>query len=319
MATSFACLSVTLNPTIDIGTTVARLVNHEKLRCDTPIEHIGGGGLNVARVMQSLGTPCQAFWLKSRRRGQEIAQALEREGIKSLTIPIKEDNRLCLSVYESSTDQEYRFILPGPQISADEQTEAFDAILNHLPQHLLIISGSLPPGVDTDFYARIIRATRQMAPHVRVVLDCSGACLLNALQAGVFLVKPSRDELTEVHGHPLASQDDYLQACQRLIKNGYADIVALTLGKDGALLVTDKQAWQVAPLAIEVKSTVGAGDSFLAGMAHALMSGHSMVRAAQTATAAAAAALQTRGHLDLQSTDVAALAKQVQISPLAVL
>ena len=294
------------------------------------------------------GTSCQAMLPVGGPRGQDILQHLTANGLDCVTASIAHQNRQCFTVYETQTGHEYRFVLPGPTLSAPEQDACVAAILDNLPTSYLVLSGSLPPGVPEDFYARIIRKVRQAAPNLRIVIDTSGAPLAQALDAGVFLFKPSREELCElckwwglcelgelcgIGQHALSAQPKtqrpstsetarYLAACRTLIEQDRAKVIALTLGSQGSLLVTPDQAWVVDPLSVEVTSTVGAGDSFVGGFVWALaqMSDHpDWAQAARIGTAAASAALQTQGELRFDARAILAASERVRVSPFPLL
>lgn len=309
-------LTVTLNPTLDVSTSVARLIDHAKLRCTPELEQVGGGGINVAHVIHSLAGSCQAMLPVGGSRGQDILARLAASGLDCVTAAIEQQNRQCFTVYESETGHEYRFVLPGPSLSPAEQDACIAAICHHLPTDYLVLSGSLPPGVADDFYASIIVAVRRIAPDLRVVLDTSDAPLQHALGAGVFMIKPSREEFCELSDHRLTEPADCVPVCRELIGQGKAELIALTLGAQGSLLVTAQEAWRIEPLPVKVTSTVGAGDSFVGGFVWSLLSSPDWVRAAQVGTAAAAAALQTQGELRFDRDAILKASQDVVVLPI---
>lgn len=313
---TYSCLTVTLNPTIDVSTSVRQLINHQKLRCESPLEQVGGGGLNVSTVLQSLGTSCQSFWPKGGIRGEQILSELDGDGIHSLTTSIKGDNRQCFTVYETVSGHEYRFVLPGPTLSEYEQQECVTTIVSNLPSDFLILSGSLPGGIDAAFYAQIITAAKRAQPDLKIVIDTSSESLAHALNAGVFLFKPSREEFCELTRHEAQTPELCVNACRDLIMQGKSQVVALTMGAEGSLVVSADEAWLAHPLPVKVTSTVGAGDSYVGGFVHAIMCGQHLQDAARLGTAAAAAALQTQGKLAFDPELINALASQVQIESL---
>lgn len=304
-------LTVTLNPTMDVSTTVRRLLDHQKLRCSAEEEQVGGGGINVAMVTQSLGADVCAFWPIGGWRGQEILEQLTRDGIQSINTPIAQENRQCFTVYETETTHEYRFVLPGPTLSDAEQAACLSTILAHLPKQFLVLSGSLPLGVAPGFYAKIIHCVKQKSPDLRIVVDTSGPALTESLAQGVFLLKPSQEEFGDMVGQPIGSLKQSVSLCRHLIQKGQAQIVALTMGDQGSVIVTQNEALHVPPLDIKVTSTVGAGDSYVGGFIHALTQNHDLTAAAKLGTAAAAAALQTQGKLAFDAARIEQLATQV--------
>ena len=306
-------LTVTMNPTLDVATRVERLLNHQKLRCETEAEQVGGGGINVAQVAHSLGTDCTAAFTSGGWRGKEIERRLVQDGITCLTLPIAQESRQCFTVYETSTQQEYRFILPGPTLSEQEWNQCLDLLTRAaMRSGWLIASGSLPPGAPADFYYQLFERVRPYP--VQTVLDTSGPALARALDSDIRLIKPSREELEQLTGTPLESMDQCEHACKELLDRYSIQTVALSLGDQGALIVQDDVCLHVEPLQVTVTSTVGAGDSFVGGMVWALDQGHELAHAAQIATASAAAALQTQGKLRFDRDQILEVARTVKVT-----
>lgn len=308
-----AFVTVTLNPALDLSTAVAHVVDAHKLRCEAPVVHPGGGGVNVARVLHRLGADVLALCTAGGPTGERLSRLLAGEGVAGLYLPIGGDTRESFSVRETSTGREYRFVLPGPTLTGLEWQNCLDR-LRALPGHVryLVASGSLPPGVPTDFYARLARLARDVG--ARLVLDTSGPALAEALAEGVWLVKPSLRELSELSGEALTSPQARLAAARSLVASGGAQWVALSLGPEGAQLVSARHALYAAALEVPVRSTIGAGDSFLAGLLSALdRHEDNGALALARGMAAAAAALSSPGTALCQSAAVDRLVAQVQV------
>ena len=287
-------LTVTMNPAVDLVTRTERVAPTHKLRCGALQHHPGGGGVNVARVAHRLGCDCTALYPAGGFVGGLLQRLLNEEGIASICVEIAGATRESFSVGEDLTGQEYRFVLPGPELSPHEWQECLDRIaaLDGLPRYL-VASGSLPPGVPIDFYARLIR---MLGPKgVKVVLDASGPALAAALEQGVYLVKPSLRELRELVHQPLPTESEWCRAAEQLIEQGKAQVVVLSLGEGGAWLFTPDGASFAPPLPIKVRSAIGAGDSFVGGMVWALTQGHDLKQAFRYGVAAASAALLSEG------------------------
>jgi 6-phosphofructokinase 2 len=290
-------LTLTVNPAVDIATAVERVVDTHKLRCEAASRYPGGGGINVARVIQRLDgaqAGCLALYLAGGVTGDLLEQLLAAERVASRRLHVAGETRENFSVKERSTGHEFRFVLPGPQVSAVEWARVLDDFeaLTPAPRYL-VLSGSLPPGVPAHAYAGL--AGRARARGARVVLDTSGPPLALALEAGVYLVKPSLGELAELAGTPLADEAAQVAAARKIVADRRAQIVALTLGEHGALLVSAEESIRVEALPVPVSSAIGAGDSFLAGLIVAMRGGEGLGAAARLAQAAASATLLTEG------------------------
>ena len=240
-----------------------------------------------------------------------MRQLLAAEGVPTLLQPISGDTRENFSVVETTTSQEFRFVLPGPTLQPAEWQACLDALATHTPPpRWLIASGSLPPGTPDDFYAQLARAASGRG--VRVAVDTSGPPLAAALQAGVALVKPSLRELRDVMQKPLEHAADWCTAAQSLVHCGAADIVALSVGEQGAVLATHEGVWQAPALNVPATSgTTGAGDCFLATLVWALDRGDAPAEALRWGVAAGAAALLHPGTTLAQADDVRRLVRSV--------
>ena len=302
--------TITMNPAIDVSTTVDRMTPVHKLRCASAQRDPGGGGINVARVVQKLGGDVTAVFPLGGATGQLLRRMVENEGIRSSTFEVRDETRLSFTVLESETGHEYRFVLAGPPLSEPEWQQGFEE-LKRLPGRLdfLVMSGSLPQGVPDDFYARVARMAKVRG--TKVVLDTSGPALLAALQEGMYLIKPNLRELRELTGQALMDERSWLEACRALVDTGQAEVVALTLGDLGALLVSRDAAVRAPALPIEPVSTVGAGDSFLGAMVWALAAGQGLAEAFRYGVAAGSAALITPGTELCHRDDVERLHGQV--------
>ncbi|WP_321899217.1 1-phosphofructokinase family hexose kinase [Burkholderia cepacia] len=286
-------VTVTLNPAVDVSTSVEHIVDTHKLRCARPRRDPGGGGINVARTVHRLGGDCVALYLAGGPTGDVLTLLLEAEHVPSVRLRIAGETRENVCVTETATGREYRFLMPGPSVTAAEWRDcaARIAALQPTPRYL-VLSGSLPPGAPDDLYATLARTAA--ANGSRVVVDAAGPALRAALDAGVHLVKPSLDELSALAGEPL----DEASACRKageLVAQGRADIVALTLGARGAWVVTRERALRLPGRPAAVCSTVGAGDSFVGGMIWALARGVPFDDACRYALAASAASVEHPG------------------------
>lgn len=305
-------LTVTMNPAVDVSTSTGQVVATHKLRCDSAQREPGGGGINVARVVQRLGGSCAALYAAGGAPGLLLGQLLDAEQVSSLRVDIAGETRENFTVRDRSAHLEYRFVLPGPELSAPEWQACLDRIAAPaIEPRYLVASGSLPPGVPADFYARCARLARERGLHF--ILDTSGPALAAALDEGVYLVKPSLRELRELSGKPLTSESQWRGAAQQLVDEGRAAVVVLSLGEGGALLVTADGVSFSPALPVQVTSSVGAGDSFVGGMVTALARNRALDDAFAYGVAAASAALLTSGTGLCRAEDVERLYRQVVV------
>lgn len=306
-------LTLTMNPALDIATSIERVEPVHKLRCGPAQTHPGGGGINVARVLHRLGADVLAVYPAGGTIGRTLTQLLSAEGVPAQVVPIAGDTRESFSAHETSSGQDFRFVLPGPTLSEAEWMACLAALGAALAGAAwVVLSGGLAPGVPVDFYARVARLMR--AGGARLVLDSHGEALALALAEGVHLFKPSLRELQDLTGQRLADEAAQVQAARGFIHRGQARLVALSLGEAGALLVTAEQAWRARALGVPVASTIGAGDSFVGGLVWALSQGRAEPEAFRYAMAASAAALLSRGTALCDPADVMRLHAQVVVT-----
>jgi len=305
-------LTVTLNPALDLSTSAVHVVPTHKVRCNILQRHPGGGGVNVARVIHRMGGDCTALYPAGGASGAVFQQLLNDEEVSSICVPIAEETRESFSVKDISSNKEFRFVLPGPVLQTSEWQACLDRIddMDTLPK-FVVASGSLPPGVPKDFYARLNSLLKMR--NVKLVLDTSGDALSLALDEGVYLCKPSLRELSQLCGKELSSEADWLHAGQDLIKQGRAHVLVLTLGENGACMFIDDASYFAPALAVNVLSAIGAGDSFVGAMVWALSKGHDLPDAFKYGVAGATAALLSTGTGLCQPEDVSRLYASVSL------
>jgi 6-phosphofructokinase 2 len=303
-------LTLTLNPSLDVTTSVDEVRHTDKLRCSAPMTDPGGGGVNVARVIARLGGTACAMFAAGGPNGRALEDLIAAEGIVSLPVPIVGSTRQSFTAFEVSTRRQYRFVLPGPALEPAEWQTCRDRVGAALAGvDYLVASGSLPPGVPEDFYAQIARLAR--GRDVRLILDTSGAALAAALEQPLFLIKPNARELRALAGDMSLDDDGLIAFARTLVRAGRCEIVALSLGERGAALITPDLALKVASPAVAIESAVGAGDSFVGALTLALARGDDLASVLRYGVAAGSAALLTPGTELCRASDVARLYREL--------
>lgn len=303
--------TLTVNPTIDIAYEVDRLEPVRKMRARNERHDPGGGGINVARVFVRLGGNARCHYLAGGPTGVTLDALLDRHQLVKACTPIAGDTRTSTTIYEASTGREFRVVAPGPEITASEWGSCLDR-LGQTRADYIVASGSLARGLPDDFYARAARAAQ--AAGARFVLDSSGRGLAGGLAGGgVFLVKPSLEELCDLVDDELRSEDDFTRAAQDIVRRGQAEYVAVSMADRGALLAGRDGIVRLDALKVETRSTVGAGDSFVAAMVHGLASGKPIEEAFRFGIAAGAAAVSTPGTDLARAEDIRRLFEEVPV------
>ncbi|CAN5660621.1 1-phosphofructokinase family hexose kinase [soil metagenome] len=295
-------VTITMNPALDVATDVDLVMHTDKIRCGPARYDSGGGGINVATIAHILGASVSAVFPAGGPIGEQVTALVANAGVPVREVTIAGSTRESLTVNELSTGRQYRFVLPGPTLSADEQSGCLTQLSSAADgAGFVVASGSLPPGVSPDFYQRIADICRERG--ARLILDASGAGLRH-ITSGVFLLKPSVRELRECVGRPLESESDQLDAAHELMARGCAEVVVVSLGPDGALLATADTNYRFPAVPVPTSSGVGAGDSMVAGITVGLNRGWSLDEAVRLGIAAGAAMLMTPGTAPCTRRDV---------------
>lgn len=287
-------VTITPNPSVDLSTAVEKIIPVYKLRGTSQWRDPGGGGINVARVVKRFGGDVSAIYPIGGSTGDSLRKLVEREGVASLTFPIADETREDFFVSETSSGQQYRFILPGPQLAESEWSECLNLLSRIAPfPRFVVASGSLPGGAPDDFYARVARIAKQRS--AKMILDTSGPALVAAVAEGVDLIKPNLREMRELASSEPSDASEWEGVARTLVQSGKVAMIALTMGHLGAVLVTRDRVLRALPLAITPVSATGAGDSFLGALICRLASGTDLEDSFRLAAAAGAAALLNPG------------------------
>ena len=305
-------ITITFNPAMDKSTTVPALIPEKKLKCTKPVYEPGGGGINVARAIKKLGGTATAIYMAGGYTGKAFTQLLNKEGIDSIVAEIKENTRENLIVYETSTNQQYRFGMPGPSILEHEWQQCLAQIENIKEADFIIVSGALPQGIPLAVYSKIGSIARSI--NAKLIVDTSGEALMEAVQTGLYLIKPNLAELSSLLGKEGLNIERVDEAAREVINKGKCEVVVVSMGAAGAMLVTGNLAMHIMPPAVKIKSTVGAGDSMLAGIVLSLAQNKSIEEAAQYGVACGTAATMNAGTELCRKEDADHLYKLIQMN-----
>jgi len=306
-------ITLTLNPAIDVSGEVERLVPGHKLRCHQVRRDPGGGGINVARVLSRLGADVLAVFPSAGSSGKSLERYVAAEKVPYLAIPVRGETRENLTVSDKAAGLQYRFVFPGEESGQEDIVKCCDQALGKLSAGgFLVASGSLPPGASPETYVELAR--RVALAGGNFVLDTSGEPLAHALKVPIAVLKVSERELIEAMG--IGSRSQIHAAARQLVKRGLG-LVVVTSGEKGALLAGPDFVYSAEMPPIAAATSIGAGDSFLAGLIFELARGKSPATALRTAAAAGAAALLSPGTMLCKPEMVEILKEQVQVNALA--
>ena len=310
-------LTITFSPCIDRSFSVPELVAEKKLRSSIPKTEPGGGGLNVARVLTRLGANAIALYPSGGYTGKALDQLMADERVSAISVQTQNETRENIMVIETSTNRQFRFIMPPTSLSEKEVERILKCIEEVKETDFIVVSGSLPSGITPVSFSQInaIAGGR----NAKLIVDTSGDMLKHAVDQGVFLIKPNVSELAYLAGKESLSVDEIAYEAKQIIKTGKCEIIVVSMGAAGAMLVTKDKTIPIMPPAVEIKSTVGAGDSMVAGIVFALSRTEDIETAVQYGVACGTAATLTSGTELCHKEDVEKLFDQIRLSPGSVL
>ncbi|MBF6608156.1 MAG: 1-phosphofructokinase family hexose kinase [Flavobacterium sp.] len=285
-------VTLTVNPALDKSTSCNGLIADAKIRCEAPTFEAGGGGINVSKAISRLEADSLCVFTSGGSAGELVEKLLQKEKIKTDTITVSNWTRENLVVQDTNTQQQFRFGFPGGSLTIEEVTAVLDKIKKHKCRYL-VASGSLNDGLSSDFYQQIAAIAKENDS--KLIIDTSGEALKQVLETGVYLVKPNIGELAKLIGENRLEADDAEDAARTLIDKGNAEIVVVSLGPQGALLVSKDQRHYISAPNVAKRSTVGAGDSMVGGMVWALSQNKSLKEVIQWGVACGSAATISEG------------------------
>ncbi|MFN3967509.1 1-phosphofructokinase family hexose kinase [Flavobacterium sp.] len=289
---SYPIITLTLNPSLDKSTHFTGLVAEQKIRCDKPRYDAGGGGINVSKAIAKLGGNSLCIHTSGGSAGKMLEELVNKEGIESRVIPTQNWTRENFIAFENNSKAQYRFGFPGNELTEAEKETVIETIKG-IKATYLVLSGSLNEGLPTDFY-QIIAETAK-ASGIKVIVDTSGDALQKVLDKGVYLIKPNIGELAKLIGVERLAFPEVEKAAKTLIENGSAEIVVVSLGAEGAILVSKNQTEFVPAPKVIKKSTVGAGDSMVGGIVWALSQNKTLKEVIQWGVSCGTAATMNEG------------------------
>ncbi|SDB08605.1 1-phosphofructokinase [Pseudomonas sp. NFACC23-1] len=306
-------LTLTLNPALDLTVELARLEPGQVNRSDDMHTHAAGKGVNVAQVLADLGHTLTVSGFLGEDNAQVFETLFVQRGFVDAFIRVPGETRSNIKLAEQDgriTDLNG----PGPVVDAAAQQALLARLEQIAPGHdVVVVAGSLPRGVSPQWLQALI--TRLKTLGLNVALDTSGEALRVALAAGPWLIKPNTEELADALGCEVVSEAAQAQAAQHLHVQGVEHVV-ISHGADGVNWFSVGAALHASPPKVSVASTVGAGDSLLAGMLHGLLSADTPEQTLRTATAIAAMAVTQIGFGIHDTALLASLEQGVRVRPL---
>jgi 1-phosphofructokinase family hexose kinase len=304
--------TLTLNPAVDRELTVPAIEYDTVLRAAEWRVDVGGKGFNVSRMLMSLGMTSTALAFAGGRSGEMLCDGLEALNISTDFVWVEGDTRTNVSIVTANHDRYIKVNEPGPTVSAEDQTALLEKISGLArPDDWWVLSGSLPPGVATTFYAEVIKIIQTAGGHA--ILDSSGAALRHGCKASPFLAKPNDAEAQALTGLPVESLAQIIEVAAAVRSLGPTNVV-ISLGKKGAVFSDGSEVWLAASPTIVEANPIGAGDSMVGGLVWGLSQGQVLGEAMRWALACGSATASQPGTTVGSREMVETLTSQVQIT-----
>lgn len=303
-------LTVTLNPAVDKTCQVTRLVKGQVNRMTECKNLAGGKGINVTKVLRQYKEEVNATGFLGGYNGMFISDELERIGAKSAFTKVARETRTNINII-SEDGYVTEVLEPGPEISEQERINFLDqfyALVNE--SEIIVISGSMAPGIEEDYYAKMIEICHQAGK--KVLVDTSGEPLKKAIEAKPYLIKPNKRELEYVAGKKLDSEEELLKAARELKDKGI-ELVVVTMGSKGLICVTKEQTYRVVPPKVRTLNTVGSGDCAIAVLTMGIKNGDPFEEVLKKAVALSAANVTTMENGQIPMEKVREIYKEVEI------
>lgn len=286
-------VTITFNPCIDKTTSVKKLIPEKKLHCTEPTFEPGGGGINVARAIKKLGGNAVAIYPAGGYIGHFFSHLLEKEKVPAVVVPVEHAMRENVIVLEENSNQQFRFGFPGAKLNDHEWRQCLEEIEKMDDVEFIVASGSIPEGVPHDIFAKLAVIAKNK--NVKLIVDTSGGALKLAAKEGVYMMKPNIGELTWLAGKNELAIKDVPNAGRKIISQGNCEVLVISMGGDGAMLLTRDVEFIVRTPTVINRSTVGAGDSMVAGVVLQLSNGKRIEEAFVYGVASGTAATMNRG------------------------
>ncbi len=293
MNNSGQIITITLSPCIDKSTEVDKFIPEKKLKCSYPMLEAGGGGINVSRALKNFGAHSICAYIAGGYTGQLFNQMVFHEGLGSFIVDSPLHTRENFIVFEKQTHLQFRFGMPVNDVKEKE----WRAIIRFLHQQknvrYLILSGSISEKISPFFFKELNSFVKQSG--CLLIADTSGLALKQVLQTGAYLIKPNLNEFSSLFKTPIKGYKEIVKQGKKIISKNKIKNIIVSLGGDGAILITAEKSILFKTLPLKIKSTVGAGDSMVAGTVFKLNQGHDISESVKFGVACGAATTLTPG------------------------
>ncbi|MEX0742568.1 MAG: 1-phosphofructokinase family hexose kinase [Phycisphaeraceae bacterium] len=283
-------VTLCVNPCVDHVGWADRVESGRKVRIERDKYAPGGGGINVAQAAHQLGVHALAIYPAAGETGQLLQHLLADDDIEQRMIDAPGRTRVNTNIFEASSGETFRLIMPGPPMTPETASEIVKAVAGAVQDGShVVISGSMPAETPAHFIPKVLNAIQQSGG--RVIVDTSGEALRQSIEQGVFMIKPNQRELAQLTERDLPDDEAVEHAALALVRERAVEVVVVSLGGAGAMLATADGVTRIHAPQVDMQSPIGAGDSMVAGIVTAMIQGRSLQDSVSYGVAAGAAAV----------------------------
>jgi 6-phosphofructokinase 2 len=302
--------TVTLNPALDRTLWVERIKPDDSNRVEREERYAGGKGIDVSKVLKTFGVMNKALGFVGGFAGEELEGRLLNQGVSCDFVRISAETRTNIIINDVGTGSQTVFSARGPQVEPYELMQMIHKVERLEAPDIVIVSGSLPPGVSPEIYRKINELAKGRGS--RVIMDADGDALRVGIQGLPDIIKPNAHELGRLAGRDLKDIDQVMKAAQSVREEGVENVL-VSMGAQGILLVGEKEQYLATPPAVKVENTIGAGDSAVAGFVYGLTQGKSLRDALVYAVAAGTATTLRPGTALCEKEDFVKLLPEIAV------
>ena len=302
-------ITITLNPSLDKGITVKELVAEKKLQCSIPTLEPGGGGINVSRALEHLGSNSLSLYMYGGYTGNKLYDMMNATGVECRAFRINGDTRENMIVVDKLTNAQYRFGMTSPTLTEEEWQQPLRFLEENVGFEYVVASGSLPTGVPMDYFGKVAAIVHKKG--AKLIIDTSGEALKHAVKVGVYLIKPNLTELSYLNELEELKKEEIICAAKNIINDQGSEVVVVSMGDNGAILVSANETISLPAPTLKLKSTVGAGDSMVAGLVLGITRNYDWTDTLKLGIACGSAATMNEGTALCKKNDVEDLFKRI--------
>ncbi len=306
-------VSLSLNPAIDLTYEIKDLKHDQKTRAIITSYDPGGTGINVGRALEKLNANSQTCCIASGSMGEFLGAMLKQELSRVYVLQVEGETRINTTILQQTPLRQYQINATGSALNSRQLDKLVNKFLQFCGQGIGILTGSLPPGTPDDTYCKINRELQKQGGCA--IIDAPVEVIKKALDSNPFLIKPNLHELELLRKKKLINIEQIAAEARLIVRKG-TNCVCVSLGEKGAILTNQENSYYCNAPEVRIHSTVGAGDSMVAGLAYGFADHNSPEQALILAVACGAGTAEQPGTQLFKAEDLDTLSTKIKVTTL---